>query len=126
MRRPKWDLSRLAPFQKNFYSPTAIVDSRPPEEIERYRVEKEITICGQNVPKPIITFEEANLPDFLLKEFQSMGFGCPTSIQAQGWPIALSGRDMVGVAQTGSGKTLAVSFRRWKFWNTSVCGRFTT
>lgn len=32
----------------------------------------------------------------------------PTPIQAQGWPIALSGRDMVGIAQTGSGKTLAV------------------
>jgi len=32
----------------------------------------------------------------------------PTAIQAQGWPIALSGRDMVGIAQTGSGKTLAV------------------
>ena len=26
----------------------------------------------------------------------------------QGWPIALSGRDLVGIAQTGSGKTLAV------------------
>ena len=25
----------------------------------------------------------------------------------QGWPIALSGKDMVGIAQTGSGKTLA-------------------
>jgi ATP-dependent RNA helicase DDX5/DBP2 len=33
----------------------------------------------------------------------------PTAIQAQGWPIAMSGRDMVGIAQTGSGKTLAVS-----------------
>ena len=29
----------------------------------------------------------------------------PTAIQAQGWPIALSGLDMVGIAQTGSGKT---------------------
>jgi len=25
----------------------------------------------------------------------------------QGWPIALAGRDMVGIAETGSGKTLA-------------------
>lgn len=33
----------------------------------------------------------------------------PTAIQAQGWPVALSGLDMVGVAQTGSGKTLSVS-----------------
>lgn len=41
--------------------------------------------------------------------FRKQGFGEPTAIQAQGWPIALSGRDMVGIAQTGSGKTLAVS-----------------
>lgn len=33
----------------------------------------------------------------------------PTPIQAQGWPIALSGQDMVGIAQTGSGKTMSVS-----------------
>ena len=31
----------------------------------------------------------------------------PTAIQAQGWPMALSGRDMIGIAATGSGKTLA-------------------
>ena len=37
------------------------------------------------------------------------GFKEPTAIQAQGWPIALSGSNMVGIAQTGSGKTLAVS-----------------
>lgn len=40
---------------------------------------------------------------------RKQGFSQPTPIQAQGWPIALSGRDMVGIAQTGSGKTLAVS-----------------
>lgn len=33
----------------------------------------------------------------------------PTPIQSQGWPVALGGKDMVGIAQTGSGKTLAVS-----------------
>ena len=38
--------------------------------------------------------------------FRKNGFQNPTPIQAQGWPIALSGRDMVGIAQTGSGKTL--------------------
>merc|ERR1712232_218079 len=30
----------------------------------------------------------------------------PTPIQAQGWPVALQGRDVVAVAKTGSGKTL--------------------
>jgi ATP-dependent RNA helicase DDX5/DBP2 len=35
------------------------------------------------------------------------GFTEPTPIQAQGWPMALLGRDLVGLAETGSGKTLA-------------------
>ncbi len=35
------------------------------------------------------------------------GFATPTPIQSQGWPMALLGRDMVGISATGSGKTLA-------------------
>lgn len=42
-----------------------------------------------------------------MEEIRKQGFAEPTAIQAQGWPIALSGRDLVGIAQTGSGKTLA-------------------
>ena len=42
-----------------------------------------------------------------MREFNHKGFSAPTAIQAQGWPIALSGKDMVGIAMTGSGKTLA-------------------
>lgn len=34
------------------------------------------------------------------------GFTAPTPIQAQSWPIALQGRDIVAIAKTGSGKTL--------------------
>lgn len=41
--------------------------------------------------------------------FRKQGFDFPTAIQAQGWPIAMSGLNMVGIAKTGSGKTLAVS-----------------
>lgn len=70
---------------------------------------KEITVKGNQVPPPSQFFEEGNFPDYLLNEILRQGFAEPTAIQAQGWPIALSGRDLVGIAQTGSGKTLAVS-----------------
>merc|ERR1711957_318686 len=69
---------------------------------------KNITIVdGKNVPKPCRTFEEASFPEYVLEEVQRAGFKEPTPIQIQGWPIALMGRDMVGIAETGSGKTLA-------------------
>jgi ATP-dependent RNA helicase DDX5/DBP2 len=54
-------------------------------------------------------FEEGGFPDLVMGCVRKQGFEKPTPIQGVGWPIALSGRDMVGIAQTGSGKTLAVS-----------------
>ena len=60
------------------------------------------------VPRPVSQFSEASLPRYLVEQLQaSPGFERPTPIQAQAWPIILSGRDMVGIAATGSGKTLA-------------------
>ena len=69
--------------------------------------ENQITINGNRCPKPIITFQEANFPDYVMKMFMQQNWVKPTPIQAQGWPLALSGRDLVGIAQTGSGKTLS-------------------
>ena len=103
----KWDMSQLEPFEKNFYQPHTNVASKPFHEVEAYRLEKEITVKGGDIPNPIINFDEANFPDYIMAEFQRQGFKEPTAIQAQGWPLALSGFNMVGIAQTGSGKTLA-------------------
>ena len=44
-----------------------------------------------------------------MRQIRKNGWTEPTPIQAQGWPMALSGRDVVGIAQTGSGKTASVS-----------------
>ena len=66
-----------------------------------------MTVTGRNVPKPLKTFEEANFPSYVMRELSQLGFSAPTPIQCQGWPMALTGRDVVGVAETGSGKTLA-------------------
>lgn len=107
LRKPIWDMSQLQPFDKNFYKPHPKAQNRSPEEVDRYRRERVITVCGNGVPNPIMNFDEINFPDFIIQEIRRQGFQEPTPIQAQGWPIALSGRDMVGIAQTGSGKTLA-------------------
>lgn len=47
------------------------------------------------------------LLDNILEAIAKLGFTEPTPIQAQGWPMALKGRDLIGIAETGSGKTLA-------------------
>ena len=77
------------------------------EEIEKQRKEVNITVKGRDIPKPTLTFEEAGFPKYIKETWEKMNFVKPTAIQAQGWPVALSGRDMVGVAETGSGKTLS-------------------
>lgn len=107
MRKPRWDLNRLEPFKKDFYIPSPIVANRPIYDVEEWRRNKEISLKGKAIPNPVLTFDEANFPEYVNLEIRKMGFKSPTPIQSQGWPIALSGRDMVGIASTGSGKTLS-------------------
>ncbi|EIE25472.1 DEAD-box RNA helicase [Coccomyxa subellipsoidea C-169] len=95
------------PFEKNFYVEHPAVQSRSLEEVKAYRHAREIHIDGHDIPKPVTTFEEASFPEYVLTEVKHAGFTQPTPIQAQGWPMALLGRDLVGLAETGSGKTLA-------------------
>ncbi|RVE41614.1 hypothetical protein evm_013734 [Chilo suppressalis] len=105
--KPMWDLGNLEPIQKDFYKPHPNVESRSDEEVQMFRAANEITVSGNNVPRPNQIFDEGNFPDHVMTTIKEQGYTEPTGIQAQGWPIALSGRDMVGIASTGSGKTLA-------------------
>ncbi|XP_064594732.1 probable ATP-dependent RNA helicase DDX5 isoform X2 [Liolophura sinensis] len=107
LRKPKWDMSRLPKFEKNFYVEHPNVTRRTTQEITEYLNAREITLKGRDVPKPIFQFNEANLPEFVLHAIAAQGWKEPTAIQCVGWPFALSGRDCVGIAQTGSGKTAA-------------------
>ncbi|GAX72837.1 hypothetical protein CEUSTIGMA_g292.t1 [Chlamydomonas eustigma] len=101
------DFSNLPAFEKNFYLEHPNVKARSNEEIEEYRKKKNIHISGDGVPKPVYTFEEASFPSYVLSEVLKAGFTEPSPIQSQGWPMALMGRDLIGLAETGSGKTLA-------------------
>ena len=52
-----------------------------------------------------MTFEELGLSRNLLAAIKDAGYETPTPIQAGAIPVALTGRDVLGIAQTGTGKT---------------------
>ncbi len=53
------------------------------------------------------TFNEIPLLAPIQQALVELKFSEPTPIQAQALPVALTGRDIVGIAQTGTGKTAA-------------------
>ncbi|PTB81838.1 P-loop containing nucleoside triphosphate hydrolase protein [Trichoderma longibrachiatum ATCC 18648] len=106
LQKQDWDLSALPKFEKDFYKEHPDVTARSPTEVEAFRRKHQMTIAGRDVPKPVETFDEAGFPRYVMDEVKAQGFPAPTAIQSQGWPMALSGRDVVGIAETGSGKTL--------------------
>ncbi|XP_074648921.1 uncharacterized protein LOC141904254 isoform X1 [Tubulanus polymorphus] len=109
LRKVRWDLEDLVPFEKNFYKEQQSVTMRSDAEITAYREANKVTFLesGQQIPKPCLTFEEAGFPDYVMDVIRKQNWLTPTAIQSHGWPLALSGRDVVGIAQTGSGKTLS-------------------
>ncbi len=52
-------------------------------------------------------FDKYNLSSQTLTALRSLKFKQPTEIQARTWPLALKGRDILGLSQAGTGKTLA-------------------
>lgn len=106
LRAVDYSSKQLQPFQKDFYQ-GRIQGVMTEAEIQQWRLQYEMAVTGNNCPQPVRTFEEVGLPPDYLQKFWHLGFKAPTPIQSQGWPMALTGRDIVGIAQTGSGKTLA-------------------
>jgi ATP-dependent RNA helicase RhlE len=54
-----------------------------------------------------ITFADLGLTTSMLEALKDAGYQRPTPIQAQAVPLALKGRDIIGLAMTGTGKTAA-------------------
>ncbi|EEP82459.1 ATP-dependent rRNA helicase RRP3 [Uncinocarpus reesii 1704] len=53
------------------------------------------------------SFKDLGVIDSLCEACESLGYKAPTQIQAESIPLALQGRDVIGLAETGSGKTAA-------------------
>lgn len=106
LMKPIWDSVNLEEFRKNFYVPHENILRRTAEDVTKFRLSHAIAVSGDDIPHPSQALEEVYFPEPLMREMINQGFTAPTPIQSQGWPIALSGRDLVGIAKTGSGKTL--------------------
>ncbi|XP_036155488.1 probable ATP-dependent RNA helicase DDX47 isoform X2 [Myotis myotis] len=51
------------------------------------------------------TFKDLGVTDVLCEACDQLGWTKPTKIQVEAIPLALQGRDIIGLAETGSGKT---------------------
>ncbi|UYV76276.1 DDX42, partial [Cordylochernes scorpioides] len=95
------------PFEKNFYLEHADIQKLTEMEVNALTETLGLKVTGPSPPKPVSSFGHFGFDDNLLKVIRKSDYIQPTPIQAQGIPIALSGRDMIGIAKTGSGKTAA-------------------
>jgi len=108
LKQVNWHEESLVSVKKNFYVEHPEVAAMSEDQLRAAMQALNAKIEGQKpYPRPVQSFEHLNLEPDLLQGAVSAGFQGPTPIQSIGWPTALSGRDMIGIAQTGSGKTLA-------------------
>ncbi|XP_031561654.1 probable ATP-dependent RNA helicase ddx41 [Actinia tenebrosa] len=91
----------------SYYTEHQNVQVLTEEDVDQLRWRNEIRVEGENCPRPITTFGDLKLPKELQEYLNSKNFHMPTPIQMQGLSCAMSGRDVIGLAETGSGKTLA-------------------
>ncbi len=75
-------------------------------QIHEIRKIFKLELNGDDIPYPLSTFKSMNFPSPILDALEDMNISHPTPIQMQGLPIALSGRDMIGISFTGTGKSL--------------------
>ncbi|XP_013060807.2 ATP-dependent RNA helicase DDX42 [Biomphalaria glabrata] len=94
-------------FERNFYVPHKDIESLTADQVEELRHKLGIKVSGLSPPHPVSSFAHFGFDEALLGAIRKSEYTQPTPIQAQGIPVALSGRDMIGIAKTGSGKTAA-------------------
>lgn len=77
------------------------------KQLQIVAVRREGQTEDTELPEPVQSFSEAPFSKRIKEALADAGFTTPSAIQAQAWPVAVAGSDLVAVAKTGSGKTLA-------------------
>ncbi|XP_056643184.1 ATP-dependent RNA helicase DDX47 [Diorhabda carinulata] len=74
------------------------------EETNGDQVASEVPEGTENLP---VTWKDLGLVDVLCKACEQLKWKEPSKIQKESIPVALQGKDIIGLAETGSGKTAA-------------------
>lgn len=62
---------------------------------------------AETAEAPTRSFQDLGIIDPLCDACAALGYKSPTPIQNEAIPLAIQGRDLIGLAETGSGKTAA-------------------
>ncbi|RSM17070.1 ATP-dependent rRNA helicase RRP3 [Fusarium ambrosium] len=77
------------------------------EESEEESATLEEPSAEETPDAPKKTFKDLGVNDALCEACEALNYKYPTPIQEKSIPVALQGRDIIGLAETGSGKTAA-------------------
>ncbi|KAF9101835.1 ATP-dependent RNA helicase ddx42 [Mortierella sp. GBA35] len=106
---PRVDHSRqnYMEIEKCFYEEHEDIARLTDEQVRQIRMDLDMRVSGADAAKPCISFAHFGFEEALVETIRRAGYSEPSGIQQQAIPVALSGRDIIGIAKTGSGKTAA-------------------
>ncbi|KAI8357117.1 P-loop containing nucleoside triphosphate hydrolase protein [Mortierella sp. GBAus27b] len=109
MPLPRMDHSKqdYVEIEKCFYEEHEDIARLSDEQVRQIRMELDMRVSGADFAKPCISFAHFGFEEALMETIRRAGYSEPSGIQRQAIPVALSGRDIIGIAKTGSGKTAA-------------------
>ncbi|XP_050311179.1 probable ATP-dependent RNA helicase DDX47 [Anthonomus grandis grandis] len=82
-------------------------DSSQETESEKEEHDSQEKPVDQPAEEPEVTWKDLGLVDALCKACEQLKWKSPSKIQRESIPVALQGKDIIGLAETGSGKTAA-------------------
>ncbi|KAH6888473.1 P-loop containing nucleoside triphosphate hydrolase protein [Thelonectria olida] len=88
-------------------SPKVSPEQVPEQETEEESGTLEAPSAEESSDAPKKTFKDLGIVDALCESCEALNYKYPTPIQEKSIPVALEGRDIIGLAETGSGKTAA-------------------